>query len=109
MAAVGYGWLAVFYGLLLLIIVSHRGSTESRIFSGPFLPRWESWLMGSTFITMESILLCKAAFSDPGQQRGVAPVVATAASLAIVAIVASASWAWIESPLIGKAHRYFRY
>lgn len=104
---VGYSWLAIFYGTLLLTAISQTEGRIASMMRWPFL-RWLGgisycvYLLHGAFNCFAHLILLHArpALYDAKT------VAVTALALCATLLVASVSWRYFEKPLIQRGHRY---
>ena len=104
---VGYSWLAIFYGMLLLTAISQTEGRIARVMRWPFL----RWLGGISycvyllhdafnFFAHEILLHARPAL------YGIKTTLVSALALGTTLLVAAVSWRYLEKPLIRKGHSY---
>ena len=103
MTQIGFTWMAGFYACLLLLVLSAPGQTLSLMFQNRFLV-WMGTIAYPIYLFHSGILYLLHYLFPATPTASVVAV-----SLALVLLLASASWRFVEGPLIRYAHARFHY
>jgi peptidoglycan/LPS O-acetylase OafA/YrhL len=106
-ATIGYTWLAIFYGCLLLVVLSQTqgwiaGIMRWKILRGLGTISYCVYLIHETIQYLTHRILLHAV----PQIYNAKGVGVTLLALVLTLVVANLSWRWFEKPLIGRGHSY---
>jgi peptidoglycan/LPS O-acetylase OafA/YrhL len=104
---VGYTWLALFFGALLLFVVSNTGSWLAAVMRWPFL----GWLGGISYCVYLlhdafNFLAHRIFFHAETRLYNLSQLAVSMLALFVTLAVASLSWHYFEKPLIRRGHAY---
>ena len=108
--SVGLTWIAAMFASLLLLVIVNPGKVLRRIFVNPILRQlgigaYCIYLFHSGINEFTHLIL----FGHKPAIHGWSTLAATLVSMAVVFLIAAASWRWFEKPLIRRAHSRYQY
>jgi peptidoglycan/LPS O-acetylase OafA/YrhL len=101
MQTIGYTWIAFFYAIVLVFVLTHRESFLSEIFRNAIL-RWLGMLAYCTYLIHQAVqgFVFAAIWGQPPEINSVYTLLGSLSSLAVTLSIASLSWRYFELPLI---------
>jgi len=106
MQGVGYSWMAFFYATILVFVLTHRDSLLGGFCRNSVLRRLGT-LAYCTYLIHQAIqgFVFAAVLRRPAQINDIYGVFCVLGSLLLTLLIASVSWRYFESRLIGLGHR----